>query len=398
MTLQEIDDALAAWHKRLTAIADNLLWLQNDSTYQMLTGAVGSARMQTAGATARLVEPALSPMQTIFERFSALQSTVERAVALRRSMPSLFGGEQKLAEIAQILFGKSIQLSVAATHSGQRSLLSGTQTTEQRTPDEVLETMVTEFAAARDAVLAVDHAWRDLAAGIDRAEAQIQQFRLDAHGRGDVESRLQEIREALATDPLGAVDSLRKRVEPELARLARLAAAAEKMRENLLQARSRLDRLQALHRDCLAAAAEAKAKLVGFQSADLQSAEEKLGRLRDWLNQLELRRTQGAAANVEAGLRNWNKAAEELAIEDNKVRGSIQSALETRRELRGRLDALKAKARAWSVAEHTEMSELARQSEQLLSTRPTNLEHAAAAVALYAQALNAKKVEKRGFE
>ncbi|SNT42151.1 hypothetical protein SAMN05421770_11329 [Granulicella rosea] len=395
MTMLEIDEALAAWRSRLTAIADNLLWLQNDSTYKMLSGS-GATHVRAAGATARRVDPALAPMQTIFERFSVLQTTIERADELRRSMPALFGAEQRLAEIRHVLFGRSIQLAVSAAPSAQRSLLSGAQGVEQRTPDEVLAAMVTEFATARDAVLAVEHAWRDLAEGVDRAEDQIQRF--PANAQSGIQRNLQEIRDSLGTDPLGALDNLRKRVEPELARFSRMAAAAAKTRQDLEQAHARLDQLVALHREILAAEAEAKAKVAGFHASSPPAGEERFKRLREWLHQLDLRCTEGASANVETGLRNWNKGAEELASEESRARAAIQTALETRRELRGRLDALKAKARAWRVAEHAEMSDLARQGEQLLTTRPTNLEHAAAAVALYATMLNAKKMQKRGSE
>ena len=64
-----------------------------------------------------------------------------------------------------------------------------------------------------------------------------------------------------------------------------------------------------------------------------------------------------------------------------------RSARESRRELRGRLDALKAKARVYGLAEVVALAGAARQAELLLAEQPTRLQQAAAAVAGYEQQL-----------
>jgi hypothetical protein len=65
--------------------------------------------------------------------------------------------------------------------------------------------------------------------------------------------------------------------------------------------------------------------------------------------------------------------------------------VEARNELRGRLDALKAKARAYGVAEKDGLAEAAQQAEKLLYTRPTPLERAAAAVTAYERMLKSSQ-------
>ena len=57
--------------------------------------------------------------------------------------------------------------------------------------------------------------------------------------------------------------------------------------------------------------------------------------------------------------------------------------MEARNELRGRMEALKAKARAFGVAEGREANELGSKAEALLYARPTPVQQAAAAVAQF---------------
>jgi hypothetical protein len=58
MTLQELDDALAVWKSRLAAVAQNLLELQAEPTYKLMTGS-GLSRVALGGESATQAEPAL---------------------------------------------------------------------------------------------------------------------------------------------------------------------------------------------------------------------------------------------------------------------------------------------------------------------------------------------------
>jgi len=397
MTLQQTDEALAAWNGRLAAVADNLLWLQNDSTYQMLTGSGGATLLRVSGATARRVEPALGAVPTIFEHFNILHGAIESAARIRKDLPMIFGAEPKLAEIEQLLRGKSIQLPAKDSQAGQRSLLSGAKTGEYLTPEAVLEPMVRAFDAARDAILAVERAWTELSDGMDRAEARLRSIgSLTADAGGGFASEVESVRRALAevreragADPLGALAELNSRVRPELDQLGAEVEAAEKTRQGLIQARVRIDELMALRRETLAVGAEARLKVADFNPQPGPVSEGRIERLREWLEQLERRRCEGAPSHVEAGLRGWTTSFEECAAQERTACAAGRAALETRRELRGRLEALKAKARARALSELPELAVLARQAEELLAARPTSLEQAEAAVALYGKALNA---------
>src|ERR1035441_8642306 len=96
MTLADIDRALAQWESRLSSAAHNLFDLQADPTYQCLTGAGGAPLTKLSGVTRTRVGPALENIGTLFQCFDLLRCTIDRAVQLRRGLPAMFGGDQKV--------------------------------------------------------------------------------------------------------------------------------------------------------------------------------------------------------------------------------------------------------------------------------------------------------------
>ncbi len=89
-----------------------------------------------------------------------------------------------------------------------------------------------------------------------------------------------------------------------------------------------------------------------------------------------------------AELRNWQASADDCMTQAKQSLAASRGALEARRELRGRLDALKAKARGRGLAERADVAAQAKLAEALLATRPTNLAQASEAVARYGKTLN----------
>jgi chromosome segregation ATPase len=392
MTLKQIDDALAAWDNRLAAIAQNLLELQAESTYQLLTGSGGMAKLRLSGDTAAKVEPALGAMLTMFQQYDLLKSTIDRAAKLRKDLPAIFGTDQKLREIAQLLFQRSIKLPAVDVPLEQRTLLSGVQSFECIAAEELLQVMVRAFAAARDAVLAVDDAWRRLAVDLDRTEAQLARLNTQAAtlagATRNVGQILTEVRARVQNDPFGALSELDARVRPLLAQADKLAAAGERLRQELNQAHAQLDDLVGAHRETLAAAEQVRSKIDGCAGLPAPLADAEIAGLREWLDRLNRTFSEGRLEAAAVGLRNWRKAAQDCAAREKSVWTANRAPVEERDELRGRLQAMKAKARAYGVAEQDTMSELARQAEELLYTRPTNLKNAAAAVVAYEKTLN----------
>lgn len=399
MTLREIDAALAAWNDRLGAAARNLMDLQSEPAYQHLSGTGGLTKAKLEGVTAARVEPALGAMLTAFQHFALLNETIERAAHLRRNLPTLFGADQKLRDIEELLFGKSIRLPANDVPLEQRTLLSGVENIPYISPQDLLDVMVHTFQAAKDAVVAVDAAWASLAPAFDRIASRIARLRarvgegsawgadLDAAGRA-----LAEARAKLQTDPLGASSGLEARVTPMLDRVESALDAQDRFRKQigaqLASAQRLLGALINLHREALMACAEARQKISGCETLPEPAPNGKIEELRGWLDRLESKHSEGLLEPLASGLRNWNSAAEICVSDERAVYAAYRAPLDQRNELRGRLDALKAKARAYGVAERNGLAELALEAEALLYTRPTRLDRAAAAVSAYARALN----------
>src|SRR5689334_3086297 len=110
MTLADIDKALAQWESRLSTAANNLFDLQNDPTYQRLTGTSDAPQSQLTGITAAKISPALENVGTLFQCFDLLRCTINQAIELRSELPAMFGGDQKEHEIQRLLFGKSVRV------------------------------------------------------------------------------------------------------------------------------------------------------------------------------------------------------------------------------------------------------------------------------------------------
>jgi uncharacterized protein YfaS (alpha-2-macroglobulin family) len=122
-------------------------------------------------------------------------------------------------------------------------------------------------------------------------------------------------------------------------------------------------------------------------------ADEKVAGLREWLDRLDRKLAEGAVDAVGVGLRNWQVAARESAVQDRAAATASRAAIAARLELRGRLDALKAKARAYGLAESEAFAEISRDAEALLYARPTDLNRATDSVVAYERMLSGAKRE-----
>jgi hypothetical protein len=413
MTLREIDDALGAWNSRLGAAAQNLMDLQSEPTYQQLTGTGGMQKAPITGVTKARVEPALGAMATMFQHFSLLNATIDRANLLRRNVPTLFGADQKLREIEELLSTRSVHLPAVDVPLEQRGLLSGMQNVQCISPSELLDTMVHAFQAAKEAVVAVDTAWNQLGSGLGKTTARIAALRARASGLGGpppaeldaAERGLLEIRATLLADPLGASGGMEARIQPLLERVEAAVTARERLRQEIVHglsaARPLIDELAKLHCAAIAACTEAKEKIAGCGPLPGPQPDQTIEGLREWLERLEKKYAEASGNGtwdpVGVGVRNWNLAAQDCVSKERAVLAANRAPIETRDELRGRLDAFQAKARSYGIAEDERLVEQAKLAEQLLYARPMLLDRALAAVVAYEKAVNgARKQNESG--
>ena len=110
--------------------------------------------------------------------------------------------------------------------------------------------------------------------------------------------------------------------------------------------------------------------------------------LADWLQNLETKFSQGLVPIVAIALRNWLIKADQIQQEIQVVLDYQRGRLQLRRELRGRLLALKSKAVAKNRAEDPILIDIAQQAEALLHRCPTPIDVAADLVRQYERRLN----------
>ncbi len=400
MTLEEIDKLLADWKKKIDLVGQNLIDLHGLPTYQRLTGVSEYSAVQLTGVTQARLRPALEAMNDLFGYFDLLVKTVDKATQLRASIiPRFLRSPQKLQEIEQLLTCPSIQLTVIQTPLAERGLLSAAETTHAIAPEDLLVLMTNAFNVAKEVVLAVDEAWSRLQPLLIEAQAEIQQLqkladslKLDSLKElSDVSQKITSLRDRIESDPLGVSADFTTEIQPQIARvknyLQQIAKQQQLLRLSFARAHQLQSQLVELHRLCDAAFAESTLKVVDHSMLQTPLANEQIEALSSWLSRLETKFAEGLVNPVQVGLENWTAKVKEYITAVEKAYAANKAPLETRAELRGRLEALKAKALARGLAEDTTLTELARIAQQLLYSQPTPLDKAAQLVSQYEKRL-----------
>ena len=397
---EQIDQLLADWKTRLDLASQNMLALQGLTTYQRLAGEAGFPKAQLTETTAIQVSAALDAMNQVFQYFDLLLATISRAAALHRQVPRFLGSDQKLQAVEELLIGQSIQLSVIQVPLAQRSLLSAAETTCTVTPDNLLAMMTLTFETARDTILAIDVAWSHLELTLSQVEAEIQALRQQANTLGGnnltdlraIQQAIAPLRDRVTTDPLGVKDEFEQQIQPLIERvkdsLNQVLQQHNQIQNGLAIAHTLLQNLTELNQQTHTAYAESLEKVTDHSGLQPSLSADHLDALCQWLSRLETRFAEGLVSPIQVGLENWTaKVKAAIAIEQCAVTAN-RRPLETRRELRGRLEAIKAKALARGRAEDPILADLSAQAKQILYTRPTDLAKAIELVTQYEKHLN----------
>jgi hypothetical protein len=402
VTLEQIDRLLADWRKKLDLVGQNLMDLHGLPTYQRLSGASGFPKAQLVGITQARVTPALEAMNDLFQHFDLLVNTLNKATELRKQVSWFLVSEQKIHEIEQLLTGPFIQLPAVQTPLAQRGLLTAAETADAIAPEKLLAVMTNAFQVAKDAVLAVDEAWLHLEPTLANAEADTISLQklADSLGQGYLSElvaarqKIAALRTSIESDPLGVSADFDREIKPLISQvkttLEQLVKQKNQIRDNLETAHELLKQLVELNRQATEAFAESKEKVVDHSKLHTPLDHEKIDALSQWLTRLETKFAEDLLNPVRVGLENWTAKVKEYIAGEERAYTANKAPLQTRAELRGRLDALKVKALARGLAEDATLTELAKESKQLLYTRPTPLDKAAELVSQYEKRLNSQ--------
>jgi hypothetical protein len=386
MTLDSLDQLLAEWKNTMDTAAQNVMELHNLPSYEILIGGSGASIPQLAGVTKGYLAPAIAANQQLLNEFGVLSDTIQRAVGIRQQVPrfGLPGADLKIREIERLLLQPCISVPSNGGLSGPETAISARQ---------LLAHMNGAFHTAHDALLEVDRVWKRLDAQLAAAAALLRAHATEA-STDALRQQVESLRSRVIHDPLGAAQEFDRDVQPVLTRTKAMIESLIEQRANvhgnIARARDLLRKLVELRRQVEESYAECKEKITGHSPATPPVQLDRIASLYGWLTRLEAKLAEGYIDPVCIGLENWMANITELIEHEERACAENLAPLALRRELRGRLSALKAKALARGVAEDTRLIGIAERAGTLLHARPTPMREAGDLVSQYESKLNGR--------
>jgi hypothetical protein len=392
LTRDQAQAAVATAAAERDAIQANLLDLDGSLGKRMLAGATLS------GETRKRWEAASTGLATLWETFSAYSAVIDRAAEILAQPGRL--SSARLEEASGLLTGASVRLPRATVPLGERDLTAGADV--RLTLAQTVAAMKRAFAAVADVVTAAETVWNEISDGLRQAadcldEARRQSAELVdaelADGLAQAENGLRQLRERLNSDPLslwrhdqvdtGQLDRLREQAAAVAARSAVLARTVKEADSRIAEVSATATAATQAWQDATAAREHAADRVLvaAFDPLpDISGLDSRLGDL----------------ANLKAAGR-WTRLTSELDLIGKLASAALRqcreaeqaaaSLLGRRDELRGLLDAYRAKAGRLGAAEDAVLDASYRQAHDRLWTAPCDLAAAGAAVTGYQQAV-----------
>ena len=361
--------------------ARNLVELHNLPSYELLVGGSGGTdRLKLTGATEKHMGPAIFAAEAFMREFGLLSDTIQRANEQRQQITRFdrFGAlDQKVAGIERLLTKASITVSGNATI----------------TPRQLLAQMNQAFRIAHDSLAEVDRIWKQLDAKLAAAFAFLKAHEGES-STASLRQQIDALRTRVITDPMGANDDFDSDIQPLLDHTQRAMETLVDQRVNIhlnmQRSRKLLQKLAELRQEADALCTECKAKITGHSLPTPALPWDRVTALADWLTRLEFKLAEGLLDPVCVGLAHWTShITEMIAVEERACHENL-APLELRRELRGRLSALKAKASARGLSEDPRLTDIAQRATSLLHERPTQLRDAVNLVSQFESRLNGR--------
>ncbi|OUD00220.1 hypothetical protein [Streptomyces swartbergensis] len=409
MDRDEVDRALARLGAEHEAIETSLLALQDHAGRRLLEGAELTGVTQERWTS---TEASITLLWTYFDAYTDALRTARDIRARRR-----WSSREDLVELTELLNGESVTVAGSATATANAPTLHGTgnKLSERYSLATLVDRMNELYATSLDMVVAADAVWSALPARIDLLAAELQRTRRLAHSVGvrrgehpagdDLERitrTLTKLREEVVSDPLAfwvaaegssapgggrpdttvydrearALEDVRREIDAVLT----VRQDAEKRIVRLRDVLSRADRTLA---EARTARGEVLAKIAATEvpvvSGPPTALQEQLAVAAEYRRQAQWHRLSPLLESLE------EKAEDEL-LRARESLTAVTAPLAVRAELRGRLDAYKAKVARHGFAEDTLLVERYEKARRMLWSAPCDLRAAEQAVLRYQQA------------
>ncbi|WP_051950696.1 hypothetical protein [Actinacidiphila yeochonensis] len=404
MGREDVDRALERLGVEHEAVESSLLALQDHSGRRLLEGA------ELTGVTRERWERTDSAITALWEHFDVLTETLETARRLRgrRRWPT----QTDLSALTALLRGDGVTVPGRPVPDGERSLTAPPAGHGEATSlRELLRRMNAWYTQAMETVAAADSVWSALPARIDLLSAEVGRVRSLAHSVGvrpgshpsgdDLEqlvAELTELRGRTVSDPLAFWRSAPPPAGPDTTRYEDAGRRLEDIRrevEAVLHVRDDAEHRLKRLRDVLSRAdrtlTEARSARVEVLSKILASDVPAVSGAATALHE------QLAAAEEFTRSAQWHRLsplldglerhADEELLRARDSLTAVTAPLAIRAELRGRLDAYRAKVARLGLAEDPLLIERHDQARRLLWSAPCDLGAAERAVQRYQQAV-----------
>ncbi|MFD5482015.1 coiled-coil domain-containing protein [Streptomyces hawaiiensis] len=409
MDRDEVDRALARLGAEHEAIETSLLALQDHAGRRLLEGAelTGVTRERWTST-----EASITLLWTYFDAYTdALRSA--RDIRSRRRWSS----REDLVELTELLNGDSVTVAGSATATANAPTLHGgpTKLSERYSLAALVDRMNELYATSLDMVVAADAVWSALPARIDLLAAELQRTRRLAHSVGvrpgehpagdDLERItriLTKLREQVISDPLAfwlategssapgggrpdttvydrearALEDVRREIDAVLTVRQDAETRIVKLRDILSRADRTLAEARTARGEVLAKIAATEVPVVSGPPTALQ---EQLAAAAEYRRHAQWHRLSPLLESLE-------QRAEDELLRARESLTAVTAPLAVRAELRGRLDAYKAKIARHGLAEDTLLVERYEKARRMLWSAPCDLRAAEQAVLRYQHA------------
>lgn len=415
MSREEVDRALARLGSEYEGIESALLSLHDHAGRRLLEGAGLTGLTKERWAEA---EPAVPLLWAQFEAYGTAL-TAARELRDRRHWPS----PQELAELTELLRGSGVALSGGALPGAAHGQAGAALMTERISLERLVDRMNGWYDQVMSVISAADAVWSVLPARMDLLGAEARRVRSLARSVGvrpgehpsgdDLEELIADLgtlRAEVLADPLafwlparsrtgtGRPDARRyERAEHDLEDIRREVEAILHVRDDaehrLRRVRDVLSRADRTLAEARLARGEVLARIAASEvpavSGPPTALHERLATATAYHRDSQWHRLSPFLDHLE------ERADEEL----DRARASLTAVtapLAVRAELRGRLDAYKAKAARHHALEDPVLVERYDQARRLLWSGPCDLRAAEHAVARYQRAVSEATAQSRG--
>ncbi|MGW9026318.1 hypothetical protein ACWGQ5_19400 [Streptomyces sp. NPDC055722] len=408
MDRDEVDRALARLGAEHEAIETSLLALQDHAGRRLLEGA------ELTGVTKERWTSTEASITLLWTYFDAYADALRRAREIRARRR--WSSREDLVELTDLLRGSGVTVAGSASATANAPTLAGSgRLSEQFTLAQLVERMNELYAASLDMVVAADAVWSALPARIDLLAAELQRTRRLAHSVGvrpsehpagdDLERitrTLTNLREQVVSDPLAywvptqgssapgggrpdtttydrearALEDVRREIDAILTVRQDAETRLVKLRDLLSRADRTLSEARSARGEVLAKIAASEVPAVSGPPTVLQ---EQLATAAEYRRNAQWHRLSPLLESLE-------QRAEDELLRARESLTAVTAPLAVRAELRGRLDAYKAKVARHGLAEDPVLVERYDAARRMLWSAPCDLRVAEQAVLRYQQA------------